>query len=219
MSEGCSPNRVRMDGQPPRSQPATGGDEQGDARINRLARAQAKGDKRRIDQIRADILLDLLTGKNPTRRSPTRAGRDQSRLTTLTGINDEPAEIPVGRSADVARHMSTKLTMRTGGSSLVDETANQQGSHHQSDPPQLRNVSRDRNPTCVSPDVDARRQCDLNHEIPWAQAHRTTIRELGPLCATITTTTRHRWKLKQIRPGTTSGPAHSDTPTPPDRPA
>ncbi len=45
-------------------------------------------------------------------------------------------------------------------------------------------------------------ECDLNHEIPWAQAHRTTIRELGPLCRhNHNDHHRHRWKLKQIRPG------------------
>ena len=64
-------------------------------------------------------------------------------------------------------------------------------------------------------------QCDLNHEIPWVQAHRTTIRELGPLCRhDHMSHHQHGWKLKQIRPGTyqwTSPLGHSYT-TGPDQP-
>jgi hypothetical protein len=45
-------------------------------------------------------------------------------------------------------------------------------------------------------------ECDLNHEVPWAEAHRTTIDELGPLCRYHHVAHHRRgWKLKRIRPG------------------
>jgi hypothetical protein len=79
-----------------------------------------------------------------------------------------------------------------------------------------------RNPTCVFPGCRMPAdQCDLNHEIPWAEAHRTTIRELGPLCRhNHIDHHRHRWKLQQIRPGVyqwTSPLGHTYT-TGPDEP-
>ena len=76
-------------------------------RINRLARAlKAKGDRRRIDQIRADILLDLLTGKGqPNGSSEKGVVEIRVDMTTLAGIDDDPAEIPGFGPvlADVAR--------------------------------------------------------------------------------------------------------------------
>ena len=78
-------------------------------RINRLARAlKAKGDRRRIDQIRADILLDLLTGKGQPDGSSDRGVVEiRVDMTTLAGIDDQPGEIPgLGPIiADVARKM------------------------------------------------------------------------------------------------------------------
>ncbi len=81
-------------------------------RINRLARSlKARGDRRRIDQIRADILLDLLTGKPSQSRDRILETLGWSRfgwiLTTLTGIDDQPGEIPGFGPvlADVARQI------------------------------------------------------------------------------------------------------------------
>ena len=81
-------------------------------RINRLARSlKAKGDSRRIDQIRADILLDLLTGRNQTSEKGSTGDRGvvdiKVAMTTLAGIDDQPAEIPGFGPviADVARQI------------------------------------------------------------------------------------------------------------------
>ena len=81
-------------------------------RINRLARSlKARGDRRRIDQIRADILLDLLTGRNQeqTKNGSSDTGVVEIRvdMTTLTGIDDQPGEIPGFGPvlADVARQI------------------------------------------------------------------------------------------------------------------
>ena len=128
-------------------------------------------------------------------------------MTTLAGIDDQPGEIPGFGPviADVARQ-------------IVDEQPDAEWRvtpTHQDGQPvgvvttkrrptiaQKRQVGA-RNPTCVYPGcrIDSA-QCDLNHEVPWAQAHRTTMRELGPLCRHHHVNHHQRgWKLEQIRPG------------------
>jgi Domain of unknown function (DUF222) len=179
-------------------------------RINRVARAlKAKGDKRRIDQIRADILLDLLTGKGQPNSGTSDSAVVEIRvdMATLAGIDDEPAEIPGWGTvlADVARQIVDEASDSEWRIVPVDENGQAVGvvtTRRRPTAVQKRQVET-RNPTCVFPGCRMPAQdCDLNHEIPWAEAHRTTTRELGPLCRhDHNTHHRHRWKLKQIRPG------------------
>ncbi|MET0696076.1 MAG: DUF222 domain-containing protein, partial [Acidimicrobiia bacterium] len=178
-------------------------------RINRLARAlKAKGDRRRIDQIRADILLDLLTGKRqPDGSSDTGVVEIRVDMTTLAGVDDQPGEIPGWGAvlADVARQIVDEASDSEWRIVPVDEKGQPVGvvtTRRRPTTAQKRQVET-RNPTCVFPGCRMpAAECDLNHEIPWAEAHRTTIRELGPLCRhDHIDHHRHRWKLKQIRPG------------------
>ena len=181
-------------------------------RINRLARSlKARGDRRRIDQIRADILLDLLTGRNQEQTkigsSDTGVVEIRVELTTLTGIDDQPGEIPGFGPvlADVARQIVDQASDAEWRIVPVDENGQPVGVVTTKRRPTTaqKRIVETRNPTCVFPGCRMpATECDLNHEIPWAQAHRTTIRELGPLCRhNHIDHHRHRWKLKQIRPG------------------
>jgi Domain of unknown function (DUF222) len=179
-------------------------------RINRLARSlKAKGDRRRIDQIRADILLDLLIGKGQPNSGTSDTGAVEIRvdLNTLTGIDDDPGEIPGFGPvlADVARQIVDEASDAEWRIVPVEEDGQPVGvvtTKRRPTTTQKRQVET-RNPTCVFPGCRMPAdQCDLNHEIPWAEAHRTTARELGPLCRhDHINHHRHRWKLKQIRPG------------------
>ncbi len=180
-------------------------------RINRLARGlKAKGDKRPIDQIRADILFDLLTGSNQDQNQGADRGVVDIRvdMTTLAGLDDEPRQ----KSPDLDRssptspvRSSTSNPIPNGGSSPLDDTGHPVGVVTTKRRPTTaqKRIVETRNPTCVYPGcrIDSG-QCDLNHEVPWAQAHRTTIPELGPLCRHHHNNHHHRgWKLEQIRPG------------------
>ncbi len=181
-------------------------------RINRLALAAKKtGDPRSIDQIRADILLDLLTGRNQAGEKGSGGDRGvvdiRVAMTTLAGIDDKPAEIPGFGPviADVARQIVDEASDAELRIIPVDENGQPVGvtiTKRRPTTSQRRAVEA-RNPTCVYPGcrIDSA-QSDLNHEIPWAQAHRTTIRELGPLCRHHHNNHHQRgWKLEQIRPG------------------
>ena len=178
-------------------------------RINRLARAlKAKGDRRRIDQIRADILLDLLTGNGqPNGSSDKGVVEIRVDMTTLAGIDDQPGEVPGWGPvlADVARQIVDEASDAEWRIVPVDENGQPLGVVTTKRRPSTaqKRIVETRNPTCVFPGCRMPAdQCDLNHEIPWAEAHRTTIRELGPLCRhDHNNHHRHRWKLKQIRPG------------------
>jgi len=178
-------------------------------RINRLARAlKAKGDRRRIDQIRADILLDLLTGKGqPNGSSEKGVVEIRVDMTTLAGVDDGPAEIPGFGPvlADVARKIVDEASDSEWRIVPVDENGQPVGVVTTKRRPSTvqKRIVETRNPTCVFPGCRMpATECDLNHEIPWAEAHRTTARELGPLCRhNHIDHHRHRWKLKQIRLG------------------
>jgi hypothetical protein len=81
-------------------------------RINRLARdLNMAGDTRTMDQIRADIFLDLLNGRHENLNAGGRGVVDiRVDLTTLAELNDNPAEIPGWGPviADIARQTVTE---------------------------------------------------------------------------------------------------------------
>jgi hypothetical protein len=159
-------------------------------RINDLARELKSADETRtLDQIRADIFLDLLDGKHLPRSGGRRGTVDiHVDLTTLVRLADDPGELagygPV--IADIARqvaedspgaewrwtltHPDTGQVVDNGITSRRPTTA------------QRRHVEA-RNRTCVFPGcrmpaVD----CDLDHGRPWAHGGRTQTRNLAPLC-------------------------------------
>jgi hypothetical protein len=181
-------------------------------RLNRLARAlKAKGDSRRIDQIRADLYLQLLTGKHQSGEKTSTGDRGivdiRVAMTTLAGIDDQPAEIPGWGPvlADIARRIVDEQPESEWRITITDHNGQPTGvvtTRRRPTTSQRRQVEA-RNPTCVFPGCRMpATECDLNHEIPWAESHRTTIRELGPLCRhDHNNHHRHRWKLKQIQPG------------------
>jgi hypothetical protein len=165
-------------------------------RINRLARAlKARGDSRRIDQIRADILLDLLTGKDQPNSGSSDKGVVEIRvdLTTLAGVDDQPAEIPGWGPilADVARLIVDEASDSEWRIIPVDENGQPTGVVTTSRRPttaQRRQVEA-RNPTCVFPGCRMPAgQCDLNHEIPWQKPTGPPSENSDPYVATTTTT-------------------------------
>lgn len=158
-------------------------------RINRYARRlKHAGDDRTMDQIRADVLLDLIDG--------TQTGIDSGRgsvhltvdLATLAELADHPGDLagygPV--IADIARrvtHNQSNTVWRwtlkdpstgqpiDGGIARRRPTAAQQRKVHSLNPVCI-------HPGCRMPAVD----CDIDHTTPWAESHTTDSNDLAPLC-------------------------------------
>ena len=169
-------------------------------RVNRIARSlRSPSESRTMDQLRADVLLDLLTGRHGRRRRSsdgTTAGGGNDRavvdivvdLETLTRLADHPGELagygPV--IADIARQTvhdqadaewRYTITDPDTGIPVADGITQRRPTIAQ-----RRTVeSRDRTcvfPGCRMPAVD----CDLDHRIAWSEGGPTHVFNLAPAC-------------------------------------
>ncbi len=156
--------------------------------VDHLARQlRRRGETRTMDQLRADVFLDLLcgTGKPDGGKGAVFLKVD---VATLVGLCDEPGDLggygPV--VADLARQLAagqpdvewryaitdpdTDRICRVGTTRRRPTTA------------QRRHVeARDETcifPGCVTPSPD----CDLDHRVPWAQSHDTGVDNLAAEC-------------------------------------
>jgi hypothetical protein len=165
-------------------------------RINRLARhLKAAGDERTMDQIRADIFLDLLNGRG----EPSSGGRGvvdiRVDLTTLAGLDDNPAEIPGWGPviADIARQTVTEQDDAEWRFTVTDPV-NSQVVHSGTTRRRPTVAQRRRvgacNLTCVFPGCRMpAAECDLDHRHAWSEGGPTEDHNLAPLC-------RHHHRLK-----------------------
>ncbi|GMQ85747.1 MAG: HNH endonuclease signature motif containing protein [Acidimicrobiia bacterium] len=161
-------------------------------RINHLARTLKTTDETRtMDQLRADIYLDLLKGASPdttgahTSHPVTHVHID---LDTLAGLSTHPGELdgygPV--IADIAKQVIEEQEdaqwRYTVTDTVTGHTINDGITRRRPTATQRRTVEA-RHPTCIFPGcrmpaVD----CDLDHRIRWADGGETTNHNLAPLC-------------------------------------
>jgi hypothetical protein len=196
-------------------------------RINHLARQlRRNGESRTMDQLRADVLLDLLTGKADGK--PQRATVDlQVPLTTLMGLSEEPGELcgfgPV--IADIARHVTNHQHDAQWRFTVTDPDTGQPlhtgTTRRRPTAQQHRNVTaRYRTcvfPGCRMPAID----CDLDHRTRHTDGGPTCDHNLGPLCRHHHTI-RHRagWTYQRLANGdhvftTLLGPHYTTSGKPP----
>jgi hypothetical protein len=179
-------------------------------RLSRLAKAlKAKGDKRPIDHIRAELFLNILTGRQDQQTSGQAATIDlRVDLTTLAGLDESPAEIPGWGPviADIARkvaHAQTKSEWRALATDPEDGQPRALVTTKRRPTAEQRRMVEAVDPECVWPTCRmVFASCDINHEIPWSDTHHTAVNELDPLCRHHHVA-HHRsgWKLKRIGPG------------------
>ncbi len=158
-------------------------------RINRLARSlHVSGESRTMDQIRADIALDLLLGGSTYQRAKGGTVNIHVDLTTLVELADEPGELagfgPI--VADIARQVADdqrdsewrfKVTDSTTGMPVHVGTTRRRPSAGQSRHVELRDL------TCIAPGCRMpATECDLDHTELWSETGRTNIESLAPLC-------------------------------------
>ena len=162
------------------------------------------GDKRTMDQIRSDILVDLLLGTGGY--DPNSSLHLTGELTALAGLNDNPGELagygPV--IADIARQVANQLTdgdwsytITHHGQPVVSGTTKRRPTAAQK-----RGVLA-RWRTCIHPGCRMpATEADIDHRIPWTQQHRTQTKDLYPLCRYHhNLKTRHGWTYQPLHNG------------------
>jgi hypothetical protein len=164
-------------------------------RINRLAQAlKHNGDPRSIDQIRADVMLDLLEGTGNLKDD--RAGvLITVDLATLTHMREHPGDLagygPVG--ADIARQIVHNQHNTQWQWALVDPDTGQPidgGTTRRRPTTAQRRKTQILHPTCAHPGCRMPSyECDLDHTKPYSETGTTRTDDLAPLC-------RHHHMLK-----------------------
>ncbi len=165
------------------------------ARINHLAkRLRRNGETRTMDQLRADVFLDLLDGSRTATGGTVEVRVD---LATLAELEDHPGDL--AGYGPVVAEIARDLTRRYSGG-----TWRYVATHPELDLPVAVGVLRRRpdaaqrralhsaHRTCIFPGCRMPAgSCDLDHTTPWAEGGPTVVGNLAPLC-------RHHHRLKDF---------------------
>lgn len=176
-------------------------------RIEALAeQARHPGDTRTIDEVRADVFLDLLEGRHLSRRDRRGVVDIRVDLETLLGLANNPAEIPGW--GPVIDEIARLVAIKDDHQWRVTVTQPQTGDvlavglvRRRPTAAQRRRIEAER-PTCTFPGcrVPASRS-DLDHTVPFAEGGETGEENLGPACRH-DHRLRHRggWRLAHTHP-------------------
>lgn len=173
-------------------------------RIERIARSLKTGDETRtLDQLRADVLIDLLCG---TRHDDAARGVVDItvELDTLANLADHPGELPGWGPviADIVRRLAFEhgrtwqVTLTQEGRSVWSGTT-----RRRPDTATARQV-RTRDRRCVFPGCRMpARACDLDHTTAWKDGGPTTVANLAPLCRHHHRLRDHGWAYERLPDG------------------
>jgi len=175
-------------------------------RINQLARTlKTRGETRTLDQIRADVFLDILEGRDLKAGSNGGTVDIHVDLATLAGLDDKPAEMngygPV--IAEIARqvvadqdHSQWNYVVTDNGHPIATGTTRRRPTAA------IKRQVHARYPICIFPGCRMpARNCDLDHRKPWAQGGKTNIDHLAPACRHDHILRDHGWQLQRLPNG------------------
>jgi len=156
--------------------------------VNAIARSlKRKGETRTMDQLRADVAIDLLTG---AATAASRRGMVEVRvdLDTLCHLNDHPGDLdgygPV--IADIARQVAADQDEAEWRFIVRDTATNNPlmtGITSRRPNAALRRHLESRNPTCVFPGCrHPSTDCDIDHSPPWSEGGTTEPGSTTPVC-------------------------------------
>ena len=158
-------------------------------RLTRLARRlKKKGESRSMDQLRADLLLELLLGEAEGSGKGSGSVELRVDLETLSGLSEAPGELagfgPV--ISDIARQVATEQIHCQWSFAVTDRKTGlpvHTGVTRRRPSRETRRWVEARNPTCIFPGCRRQsRDCDLDHRLPWAERGPTCECNLVPLC-------------------------------------
>ena len=177
------------------------------ARLNQLAMSLKRaGDHRSLDQIRADIFVDLLLDRDQYQTTPKGGAHLNVDLATLAGLSDRPGELD-GYGlifADIARQTALHLTDTPWTWTVTDnDQIVATGTTRRRPDTQLIREIRARYTTCVFPGCRMPSyQCDLDHRHDYSQGGETSLTNLVPLCRYHHMTKHHTdWQLERLHNG------------------
>lgn len=178
-------------------------------RINEIARSlRRNGETRTMDQLRADVYLDLLQGTQYDTRSKGVVHMTVD-LDTLTGLTEHPGSLngftPV--ISDIARQIATDQPEAEWRYTVTDSETGQPITagitRRRPTASQRREVeTRDRScvfPGCRMPVAD----CDLDHINTWAEGGPTVSGNLASLCRNDHRLRHNGWSYRTMPSGAT----------------
>jgi hypothetical protein len=175
-------------------------------RIHQLAeQAKVGNDQRNPDQVRADVLMDLLEGNQHLydgEGGKVAAVDLRIDVTTLAGLDDKPGEIPGFGPiiADLARQLAAQQQNAPWHTTITDSETGEviaAGLTRRRPTAALKRWVQATRPTCVFPGCRiTARKADLDHTTDWAKGGKTGRHNLAPLCRHHHRTKHNgRWKL------------------------
>lgn len=174
--------------------------------INMLARRLKTDDEpRTIDQLRADVMMGLLTGELNGSRTRNGSVDIHVDLTTLVELDDRPGDLggygPV--IAEIARKVAGEQVSGTWQATVTDpetgEPLHTVVLRRRPSAAQQRKI-RANHPTCVFPGCRMPAiNCDLDHRIDHARGGPTTVANHAPLCRRHHMAKHHGgWRYRKI---------------------
>ncbi len=165
------------------------------ARINHLARRlRSSSESRTMDQLRADVFLDLLDGKQTATGGTVEVRVD---IETLTRLEEHAGELagfgPV--IAEIARKVADRYRDGRWRYVVTDPATGlpvDAGTLRRRPSTQQQRAVEASNPTCIFPGCRMPASgCDLDHRTPYAEGGLTSVGNLVPLC-------RHDHRIRHV---------------------
>jgi hypothetical protein len=178
-------------------------------RINNIARSlRREGEIRTMDQLRADIFIDLLEGTNHTGHSKGVVHLTVD-LDTLTELAEHPGELngfmPV--IADIARHVANHQTDAEWRYTITDTETGQPihtGTTKRRPTASDRQHVETRDRSCVFPGCRMpATDCDLDHTTTWAENGPTHPDNLATMCRSDHRLKHNGWTYQTLPNGST----------------
>jgi hypothetical protein len=177
--------------------------------VDRIARSLKTGhEERTLDQLRTDVLLDLLQGKPHHGGTPRGIVHLRVDLTTLAGLDNQPGDVPGFGPiiSDIARQIAREQQNSEWRVTVTHPDTRQPvwtGTTRRRPTLAMRRHLQSTIPYCVFP--GCRRpatRSDLDHTQPWIRGGKTIISNLAPLCRRHHRT-RHesRWRYRRLPDG------------------